>query len=230
MEVYMTSPVLIDVILLATLLFFVLMGAKRGFILTLCSLVAVVVALVGANLAADTLSPKVADAIRPRLEQAIQESLEEKALEVGMSAADMDVLAVLKEKGGLYEWAADAVGDVLHSSDLIPSAASIAANTAAALAQQLARGLIFLVAFLLVLLAWTLLSHALDLVAKLPGINGLNRTLGAALGFLKGLVVLYLASWVLCTLTGFIPPETAEKTRLMALLIHYDPLTLFGLL
>ena len=221
----MTSPVLIDVILLAALLFFVLMGAKRGFILTLCSLVAVVVALVGANLAADTLSPKVADAIRPRLEQAIQE-----ALEVGMSAADMDVLAVLKEKGGLYEWAADAVGDVLHSSDFIPSAASIAANTAAALAQQLARGLIFLVAFLLVLLAWTLLSHALDLVAKLPGINGLNRTLGAALGFLKGLVVLYLASWVLCTLTGFIPPETAEKTRLMALLIHYDPLTLFGLL
>ncbi len=189
----MTSPVLIDVILLAALLFFVLMGAKRGFILTLCSLVAVVVALVGANLAADTLSPKVADAIRPRLEQAIQE--------VGMSAADMDVLAVLKEKGGLYEWAADAVGDVLHSSDFIPSAASIAANTAAALAQQLARGLIFLVAFLLVLLAWTLLSHALDLVAKLPGINGLNRTLGAALGFLKGLVVLYLASWVLCTLT-----------------------------
>ena len=70
MEVYMTSPVLIDVILLAALLFFVLMGAKRGFILTLCSLVAVVVALVGANLAADTLSPKVADAIRPRLEQA----------------------------------------------------------------------------------------------------------------------------------------------------------------
>ena len=69
------------------------------------------------------------------------------------------------------------------------------------------------------LLAWTLLSHALDLVAKLPGINGLNRTLGAALGFLKGPVVLYLASWVLCTLTGFIPPETAEKTRLMALLI-----------
>ena len=128
MEVYMTSPVLIDVILLAALLFFVLMGAKRGFILTLCSLVAVVVALVGANLAADTLSPKVADAIRPRLEQAIQESLEEKALEVGMSAADMDVLAVLKEKGGLYEWAADAVGDVLHSSDLIPSAASIAAR------------------------------------------------------------------------------------------------------
>ena len=49
----MTSPVLIDVILLAALLFFVLMGAKRGFILTLCSLVAVVVALVGANLAAD---------------------------------------------------------------------------------------------------------------------------------------------------------------------------------
>lgn len=226
----MTSPILIDLILLAALLFFVLMGAKRGFILTLCSLVAVVVALVGANLAADTLSPKIADAIRPRLEQAIQESLEEKALEVGTAAGDMDVLAVLREKGGLYEWAADAVGDALNSSNLIPSAAGIAANAAAALAQQLARGLIFLAAFLVVLLAWTLLSHALDLVAKLPGINGLNRMLGAALGLLKGLVVLYLASWCLCTLTGLIPPETAAETRLLALLIRFDPLELFGLL
>ena len=52
----MTSPLVLDLILLAILLFFVLMGAKRGFVLTLCSLVAVVVALVGANFLADTLT------------------------------------------------------------------------------------------------------------------------------------------------------------------------------
>lgn len=59
----MTSPILIDVILAAVLVLFIWLGAHKGFILTLCSLVAVLVALVGANLISDALAPKVAEFI-----------------------------------------------------------------------------------------------------------------------------------------------------------------------
>ena len=78
----MTFPIIIDFILATVLILFIWLGARRGFILTLCSLAAVIVALVGANLIADALAPKAAQAIQPRLEQSIQESLEQKALEV----------------------------------------------------------------------------------------------------------------------------------------------------
>ena len=64
--------ILIDLILLAALVLAVIRGAKKGFVLTLCSLVAVVVALVGANFLADTLTPAVSKAIEPTIETTIQ--------------------------------------------------------------------------------------------------------------------------------------------------------------
>lgn len=222
----MTSAILIDLLLLAVLVVFVLLGIRRGFILTLCSLAAVLVALVGANLAADLLSPKLADALEPRLEQSIQETLEEKAAAVNTDDGQLSatqVLAVLREKGGLYQWAADGLEQVLDEQ-FTETTAQVAAAAAASVAQQIARGVLFLAGFFVILLAWTLFSHALDLVARLPGLNSLNRTLGGAAGFLKGVVILYLASWVLCPLTGLVPPETAEQTRLLLFLIQHSPL------
>lgn len=225
----MTFPLIIDLILAGVLLLFIWLGARRGFILTLCSLAAVIVALVGANWVADTLAPKVALAIQPQLEQSIQESLEEKALEVSAqdSLAVTDVLAVLKEKGGLYQWAAQGIEDALRSTpQLSESIAHQAAVAATAVAEQLARGLLFLVFFLLILILWAILSHALDLVSKLPVLDGINRTLGGVLGAVKGLVILYVAAWILCDLTGKIPPETAEQTYLLSFLLTYRPLDL----
>lgn len=221
-------PLFLDILILAVLVLYIALGAHRGFILTLCSLVAVLVALIGGNLIADMAAPKLAESIRPALEQSIQEALEEKAQEAGINTADVDVLAVLKDKGGLYEWAANAVDEALDSYDLIPDAAHIAANAAAAVAEQLAHGLLFLLGFFVVLIAWALLSHALDLVAKLPGLNSLNHTLGGAMGFLKGLVIVYLVSWALCSLTGFIPSETVEQTHILRFLTQHGPLDLLS--
>lgn len=228
----MENPIIIDLILAAVLVLFIWLGAKKGFILTLCSLVAVLVALVGANLIADALAPKVADAIQPKLEQSIQESLEEKALEVSAqdSLGVADALAALREKGGLYEWAADSLEDVLTTTpEVSESIAHQAAAAASALAEQVARSVLFAVAFLLVLVAWFFISHGLDLVSRLPVINSLNHTLGAVLGAVKGLLILYIAAWVLCSLTGAVSPAMARETRLLAFLLAHGPLELLAL-
>lgn len=228
----MENPMVIDLILAAVLVLFIWLGAKKGFILTLCSLVAVLVALVGANLIADALAPKVADAIQPKLEQSIQESLEEKALEVSAqdSLGVADALAALREKGGLYEWAAGGLEDILSATpDASESIAHQAAAAASALAEQVARSVLFAVAFLLVLVAWFFLSHGLDLVSRLPVINSLNHTLGAVLGAVKGLLILYIVAWVLCSLTGAVSPATARETRLLAFLLAHGPLELLAL-
>lgn len=228
----MTSPILIDIVLAAVLILFIWLGAHKGFILTLCSLVAVIVALVGANLIADALAPKTAEFLQPRLEQSIQKALEEKALEVSAqdSLGVADVLAALREKGGLYQWAADGLEGALKStpgvSESIAHQASIAAS---ALAEQVARGILFSVSFLLVLILWFFVSHTLDLVSKLPVIDSLNHTLGGVLGCVKGLIILYIAAWILCSLTGAISPETAEETYVLSFLLKYSPMDLLNL-
>ena len=61
----MTAYLIFDLIIVAILILFAALGAHRGLILSLCGLLAVVVAFVGASFVARTLSPMVADALEP---------------------------------------------------------------------------------------------------------------------------------------------------------------------
>lgn len=224
-------PVILDIAVVALLLFFAFTGSRKGFILTLCSLVAVLVALVGADLVSDALAPKVAQALEPRIELSIQQSLEEKALEVSATGGlgVSDALAALRDKGGLYEWAADSLEGALKNSPTTNAIAHQAAVAATAVAERLARGLIFAIAFLLLLVAWFFVSHALDLVARLPGISALNRGLGGALGFLKGMVIVWLLVWVLGPLTGVLSQDAISQTKLLLFFSENGPLELLKL-
>lgn len=225
----MVTPILIDILIVAALVFFAWRGERKGFILTLCSLVAVLVAFIGATIITNAVAPKVAEYIQPRLEQSIQESLEEKALEVDLIDyfPVEDVMATLREKGGVYEWAADSLEDILRDID-ISSYTQQAAKAAAAIAGQLSRSILFPLSFLLLLIAWAFVSHALDLVSKLPVINSLNHGLGGAMGLIKGIVVVYVAVWLLCGPLRAISPQMAQETHLLRLMAQYDPIGLLG--
>ena len=225
----MVTPILIDILIVAALVFFAWRGERRGFILTLCSLVAVLVAFVGATIITNAAAPKVAEYIQPKLEQSIQETLDEKAQEVDLIDYFQaeDVMAALREKGGVYEWAADSLEDILRDADF-SSYTQQAAKTAAALAGQLSRSILFPIVFLLLLIAWFFVSHALDLVSKVPVINSLNHGRGGAIGLIKGVVVVYVAVWLLCGPLGAISPQMTQETHLLRLMTQYDPIGLLG--
>lgn len=227
----MVTPILIDILIVAALVFFAWRGERKGFILTLCSLVAVLVAFIGATIITNAAAPKVAEYIQPKLEQSIQQSLEEKAQEVSAqdSLGVAEAMAALREKGGIYEWAADSLEGVLKSTPLFSeSIAQQAAKAAAALAGQLSRSILFPIAFLLLLIAWAFISHALDLVSRLPVINSLNHGLGGLMGLIKGVVVVYVVVWILCGPAGAISPQMTQETHLLRLMTQYDPLHLLG--
>jgi ABC-2 type transport system permease protein len=92
-----------------------------------------------------------------------------------------------------------------------------------------AKAVLFLAGFLLVLLLWKLLCNALNLVAKLPGLHGINKILGGILGLIKGWLILMVARWVLCDFLGWIPPEVAAESRLLAFLAAIPIPSLLGL-
>lgn len=54
----------------------------------------------------------------------------------------------------------------------------------------------FILAFIIVNICLSLILNALDLISKLPIINGLNKSAGFVIGLLHGLVIV----WVLCIL------------------------------
>ena len=105
-------------------------------------------------------------------------------------------------------------------------AASTAAAVAASIAETVAYMLLFVAGFVIVLVAWTVFSHALDLVARLPGLHFLNKTGGALLGLVKGCAILFLCAWVIRYLGHIIPEETVEQTTLLKFFLTTNPVAL----
>ncbi|WP_294549501.1 CvpA family protein [uncultured Pseudoflavonifractor sp.] len=224
-----------DIAILVILALFAWRGASRGFVLSLCGLLAVIVAFVGASFLAGLLAPKVGTALEPKFAQAIEERLEEQFQQSG-PAGDaagqaegesyplQDVLSVLKDMG-LYEELVDTIDQAVQDG-MTTVAANAAAAVAAAIAQSVAYTVIFTAAFALILIAWTIFSHAVDLVTKLPGLNFLNKTGGAAMGLVKGVIILFLAAWIIQYTGKLIPEETVQQTHLLKFFMTTNPLAL----
>lgn len=226
--------IIYDVIIAAVLLFFLWLGYRKGFVLTLCSLLAVFVALIGACVLSNALAEPVAKAVEPVVAERIQESLTEaiKSTEfvsvdggVAQSPEEVALAGVIEhlKETKLFQGFADAFLKAVDSgvAEVTTNAAQSLAHYAAV---QIARIVIFAVAFLAVLIAWSVLSHTLDLVAKLPVLSTVNAWGGGAVGLLKGALVLFIAGWLL---RDSLPPDTVEKTYLLKFFCTVSPLSFF---
>lgn len=237
----MTAFLILDLIIVAVFVIFAAIGAHRGLMLSLCGLLAVLVAFVGASFAARTLSPMVANALEPRFAAAIEEQLNEQihnsqvqtdltdpaAGEVTPDTLPLqDVLNALRDMG-FYETLVDSVNQAVEDG-MTAVAASAAAQVAAAIAQSAAYLIIFLAGFVLILVAWKLISRALDLVARLPGLHFLNKTLGALFGLIQACIILFIAAWLLQFFGGILPQDTVEKTYLLKFFMSANPFALLG--
>lgn len=221
-----------DLIILVILAVFVLLGVKRGFVLSLCGMLAVLVALGGAAFGAKALAPQVSAALEPRFAVAIEEKLNEEiasSVENGREDFEENTLTGLLgflSSMGLYEELADAVEDAIESG-MTTVAAQTAASAAAALAEAVAYPLLFLVFFFLIMIAWTLASHLLDLAFRFPVLNGLNRLGGAVFGLVKGILVVFLLIWLMRRFALLPLQEELDQTTLLRFFANTNPLELF---
>lgn len=228
-----------DLIVLAILVVFAVRGATRGFVMSLCSLLAVAVAFVGAGITARTLSPMVAQALEPKFAAAIEEQLNEAiqytefaSVRGGIASTPAEVslsgvLDILRDMG-FYESLIDTVDEAVQQG-MTHAAASAAAKAASALAQSAAYQIIFAVSFFLLITAWQIVSRVLDLVTRLPGLNTLNKSLGALLGLLQAWVVVCILSWLL-RFGNLVDQETVQQTFLLRFFMDFSPLSLLNAL
>lgn len=228
--------IIYDLIIAALLLFFLWRGYVKGFVLTLCSLLAVFVALIGASILSDVLAEPVAKAIEPAVTQSIHDTVSsygQRAPVVGAASQDEadwlqqlpieELLEPLKESKafrGFAESFEKAVDD--KAAEIVTHAAQALAHFVAV---QIARTVIFAAAFIAVLIAWFFISHALDLVARLPVLNSLNQWGGGAVGLVKGALIVFIAVWLFQD--SYIPPEAVEHTWLLKFFATVSPLSFF---
>ena len=228
------SYLIFDLAILAILALFFWRGYARGLVLTLCSLLAVFVALIGASFLSNALAEPVAKAIEPIVASQIHDTVTsyyQRSPAENTTAEEEDWLAQLpleelleplkesKFLQGFAETFQKAVDD--KAADIVTHAAQALAHFVAV---QIARIVIFAVAFFAVLIAWFFLSHALDLVAKLPVLSTVNAWGGGAVGLVKGALIVYIAVWLL---RGSFPPATIEGSYLLKFFASAIPLSFF---
>lgn len=223
--------IIFDVVILAILVLFVVLNAKKGFVMALCGLLAMAVAFIGATFLTNLLAPMVGEYIQPKIAAVIEENLDRVSQENpsadGETQAPLDdILQALKDLG-LYQGQLDAIGESAEQT-IAETAADAASAVASTVADALAYRALFVVLFVIILVLWNILAHALDLVSKLPVLKSLNTAAGGALGLVEGCILLFLAAWVVNLLGNIIPEEAVEQTYLLKFFMTANPMNLLS--
>lgn len=221
------SFLIYDGIVVAVLALFTWLGWRKGLLLSLCGLVVAIIAFFGAGFVADTLDAPVAEGLTPQLESILDERISRHREELGT----ITIADALRQEGGLFNWAADAVEAALDESQLLHEV-SLAVDVATkAIAQRIAHSLLFAMAFLVLYVLLTLALHTLDLVAKLPGLRFCNGLGGGAIGLVKGAIIVFVAVGAASLLlSSYLPDvQSLERSYIFKFFVENNVLlSLFG--
>ncbi len=223
-----------DIIIAALLLLFLWRGYRKGFVLTLCGFLALFVAFFGASVLSGLLAEPAAKLIEPAVASGIHDAVSvywQAAQSVDGSGVldDLpleDLLEGLRDSP-VYQAIAETFQTAVQAGAIELTGNAVQA-VAHYIAVQIVRTALFGALFLLLLTAWFIFSRSLDLVAKLPVLNAVNRWSGAAVGLLEGALLVFIACWLLED--GFLPREAVQGSLLLRFFCTYSPLDLLPLI
>ena len=216
------NPIIYDVLAAAVLILALWQGYRKGFVLTLCGCLAFFVALMGGSMLASALAEPVSQLILPLIQNRLTTAV---AAQSSAAAEGVTLPALLDalRSSEFYKQFVSAVESAINEG-VIAATGNLVHAAASYIALRLAWGVLFLLSFVVVLVAWTLLSRAFDLACKLPVLSTLNHWSGAAVGLVQGLIIVYAATWLLKD--SLLTPDIAAQTHLVSIFYAYIPMPL----
>lgn len=253
----METAVIIDCIVAAFLLGFLIYGARRGLFQTVAGLLIVIVALVGATVAARSLTPVATDLLRPAIESSIMQRMDDAiggapaadappqagdgyvkptVPEIGQGAPDAsqeaDPLIQIQAGELLKMMGLDEAVTGLLSDKVAEKVRETGMSIAMAVVESVMESIVYVFllvfSFLLLTLLLLLASKAMNLAMKLPGVHALNGLGGAAVGLVEGVLLVFLAVWILRCFNVSFETELVEKTYLLKFFATRNPLDLIS--
>lgn len=233
----MSFGIIIDVVLIGIIALCAYRGFRTGLIMSLIGIIAVVVAVYGANLIATTYSSEFTGIAEPFVSGLI-DTAATKLLNTGASASgdtpkealkageESDVLkvasSVLRELG-LTEEVAGGIAEEVAMRERTVSA-KMAETLAKFLSEKLCFVATFVISFALIMIITTALGNVLDLVFGLPGLETLNHVLGGVLGAGKGIVIVLVITLVCRYLGLLIGDELVNSSIMLRTLVESNAL------
>ena len=220
---------IIDLILIAIVAFCAWNGYRKGFIMGISGILALIVAFYGAQIVADTYSQEFTSMLKPFISGVVDAAV----ADVQIGGEDG------YDNEEVYEVTYDALGNI----GILKSAAQDIANEIAervertgqtmreeivsVLCSKIAYVLTSVIVFLLILIVFTVIANILNLAFKMPGLEFINETLGALFGFAKGAIIVVAIAWVMRYLGVLVDEDIVNKTILLEWLMEHNLVTKF---
>ena len=220
---------IIDLILIAIVAFCAWNGYRKGFIMGISGILALIVAFYGAQIVADTYSQEFTSMLKPFVSGVVDAAV----ADVQIGGEDG------YDNEEVYEVTYDALGNI----GILKSAAQDIANEIAervertgqtmreeivsVLCSKIAYVLTSVIVFLLILIVFTVIANILKLAFKMPGLEFINESLGALFGFAKGAIIVVAIAWVMRYLGVLVDEDIVNKTILLEWLMEHNLVTKF---
>ena len=229
-----TTAIILDILTAAALIAFTVAGAHRGFFRTVAGLLAVILALVGAQLFTNWAAPHVSGVLQPAIERRVEKKVDAtlggdtitpQEPQIGASRPDSETQDQKEAEESEIQRLLRAIGvDEQLFQRLGESAREKVRDTgvtvATAVVQSVAESVIRALLFLLKLLA-----KVLDLALKLPVLRSMNGLAGAAVGLVEGALAVFLAVWLLRRFGVSFETPAVEGTYLLSFFAKHTPLS-----
>ncbi len=195
----------LDLAVCALVFIMVIISAKRGFIRASKSILALILTAVlftslqGAVM--DFLqSSSLGEGIRQRVEESITKSYEKEQLPEDTDTTDTDTAVMICKSLGLPGFMAESLEDtVTQMSEIKNNVMDVIAD---AITMTILRVLSAILLFAIVRLFVFLILKIVESLFSLPGLKTINGTLGAAIGIINSLLIVY----IVCGAVGLFSP------------------------
>lgn len=236
----MTTAVIMDAIVVIVLVVAVYHGVRRGLLQSLAGLVMVVMALVGAGIAAGTFTEPVAGFVTPLVEERVTEWVES-AIEEQTDGFEWNLFEESGEDTepfriqelltllGLDEEVRETLAERTQTA-VRNTGATVVSAIVESLVRTFIHGVLFVLAFIVILIILKVLAGAMGLVLRLPGLRGLNALGGAVFGLIEGMLLLFLAVWVARRLGVSFETAPLAEAHILRIFTTNTPLSLLSFL
>lgn len=226
---------ILDIILVAVIVFFVSMSVKKGFIsaskniITLILTVTLLASMQGVVLEALQNSP-LGDNVKKMVSQNITKTYEAENLPEEADTTDTEKSIMICEAMSLPTFLSDSIEETIRGmSEIKNNVMEVITDSITLLIMRI---IALLLLFILVRIFVFLAVKLLESLFQLPGLKTINKSLGAVIGIINAFLVIY----IICGAVSVFAPtdklvlisETLDQTILLGYLYNHN--LLLGLL
>ena len=219
----------LDIALVAVVIFFILMSAKKGFIsaskniITLILTVTLLASMQGVVLEALQNSP-LGDNVKKMVSENVTKTYEAENLPEGTDTTDTEKSIMICEAMSLPTFLSNSIeASIREMSEIKNNVMEVITDTLTLLIMRI---IALLLLFILVRIFVFLAVKILESLFELPGLKTINKTLGATIGIINALLVVY----IICgAVSVFTPTDklalvsgTIEQTMLLKYVYNHN--------